>query len=270
MIGPLLLTATFGVLPPGPLQPTLGNGSTYVISILGSSSDPVCLEMNTINFELPEFLDGIHDEAICIDGTTDSLSIAETRVELQEDGFIAKINGWGEAVGNDIHAAFSRHDIYASMELAAEEDLRVHVSWFVFAAGLGTVNIEIKRLGDIGGPYEPSPPIINRGGTSYIEPISLYGFDVVTMPAGRWRIYMYSTHQAMDTKEGFSHSFARTTHTATYVPLGDVDGNGEVNIIDLLAVLADWGECGNCQSDLDADGQVEIEDLLQILADWTS
>ena len=266
----MICTALLSIALGSGLTELSGSGSTYVISLLGPSNDPLCLEINTNYFELPEFLDGVFDHAICNKATFGCQAIAETRVELHEEGFIAKINGWGDAVGNEEYSAFSRHDIYASMELAAEEDLRVHVSWFVFAAGLGTVNIEIKRIGDIGGPYEPSPPIINRGASSYIDPISLYGFDVITMPAGRWRIYMYSTHQAMNTKEGFGLSFARTTHTATYVPLGDVDGNGAVNVIDLLAVLAEWGECDNCQSDLDADGQVEIEDLLQILADWTS
>jgi len=266
----MLTTALLTVVLGYGLEGLSGGGNTYVISLLGSSVDPVCLESNSIYFGLPEFLDGVYDEAICIEGTIDSLAVAETRVELREDGFTTKINGWGEAIGNDAVSAFSRHDIQASMDLATEEDLRVHVSWFVFAAGLGTVNLEIKRLGDIGGPDDHSPPIIDRGASSYIDPISFNGVDVLAMPAGRWRVTMFSTHQAMDTKEGFMHSFARTTHIATYVPLGDVDGNGSVDISDLLAVISDWGPCQGCQADLDADGQVGVEDLLRVLADWGS
>ena len=221
----MLTTAILAITLGYGLEGVSGDGSTYVISVLGSTADPECLESNSIDFGLPEFLDGIFDHALCNETTYGSQAIAETRVELHEDGFNAKINGWGDAMGTDGVSAFSRHDIYASMELATEEDLRVHVSWFVLAAGLGTVNIEIKRLGDIDGPDDPSPPIIDRGASSYIDPISFEGVDVLAMPAGRWRIYMYSTHQAMDTKEGFMLGFARTTHMATYVPLGDVDGN---------------------------------------------
>ncbi|MDG2200835.1 MAG: dockerin type I domain-containing protein [Phycisphaerales bacterium] len=252
------------------LEPLSGGGSTYVISILGPSNDPYCLESNTNDFELPEFLNGVNEHAICNETTFGCQAIAETRVELHEEGFIAKINGWGDAIGTEEISAFSRHDIYASMELAAEEDLRVHFSWFVFAAGLGTVNIEISRLGDIDGPDEPSPPIIDRGASSYIDPISLYGFDVITMPAGRWRISMFSTHQAMDTKEGFGLAFARTTHTATYVALGDVDGDGQVGVNDLLEVIGSWGPCSeSCRADLDGDGQVGVTDLLQVISDWS-
>ena len=45
--------------------------------------------------------------------------------------------------------------------------------------------------------------------------------------------------------------------------VGDVDGNGIVNIEDLLLILADFGSCtGSCSGDLDDDGDVDIDDLL--------
>ena len=126
-----------------------------------------------------------------------------------------------------------------------------------------------QRLGDIDGPDAPSPPIIDRGASSYIDPISLSGADVLRIPAGRWRVFMYSTHQAMGSKEGFMHGFARTTHIATYVPLGDVNGDQDVNVTDLLSVITDWGPCGDCLADLDGDGQVNVSDLLQVISDWS-
>ena len=266
MLASVLITIAMG----SGLTELSGGGSTYVFSTLGPWSDPICQESNSVDLQMHDLLGGVFDHVICNEITFGSQAIAETRVELHEEGFIAKINGWGDAIGTEEISAFSRHDIYASMELAAEEDLRVHFSWFVFAAGLGTVNIEISRLGDIDGPDEPSPPIIDRGASSYIDPISLYGFDVITMPAGRWRISMFSTHQAMDTKEGFGLAFARTTHTATYVALGDVDGDGQVGVNDLLEVIGSWGPCSEpCRADLDADGQVDVTDLLQVISDWS-
>ncbi len=259
-----LLTVAIGV----PLIPISGSGDMYVYANLGPYGDPICHDARSTDLLMYDILDGSDDEVVCIDGGTDATSFADTRVELREDGFTAMVDGWGEAVGLGINDAFSRHDIMASVELAAVEDLRIRVSWFYLAAGLGAVQIEIQRLGDIGGPNEPSPPIVSRSASSYIDPITDDGVDVLRMPAGRWRISYYTTHQAMDTKEGFSHSFARTTHMAWYVPLGDVDGDGVVNVTDLLLLLDAYGNCSDCLADLDGDGDVDVGDLLRLLEQW--
>ena len=241
----------------------------YVFAQLGPSGDPFCVDGRTSDLELKDLLAGYGDEIICIDGGTDATSFASLQVALYEQGFTAEVNGWGEAVGDDINSAFSRHDIYASVELAAVDDLRIRVDWFYFAAGLGTVQIRVQRLGDIGGPNNPSQPIIAREASSYIDPINESGVDVLRMPAGRWRISFFTTHQAMDTNEGFSHSFARTTHTATYVPPGDVNGDGAVNVTDLLLLLEQYGPCTDCLADLDGNGEVNVDDALLVLADWS-
>ncbi len=55
-------------------------------------------------------------------------------------------------------------------------------------------------------------------------------------------------------------------------PPGDLDGDGEVGIADLLILLAAWGVCPDppdeCPADLDGDGAVGIVDLLLLLANW--
>jgi YVTN family beta-propeller protein len=48
---------------------------------------------------------------------------------------------------------------------------------------------------------------------------------------------------------------------------GDVDGNGEVNTADLLALLAAWGSPGG-PADVNLDGIVDTEDLLILLGNW--
>ena len=47
----------------------------------------------------------------------------------------------------------------------------------------------------------------------------------------------------------------------------NVDGNVDVN--DLLILIADWGTCtDNCVGDVNEDGTVDIEDLLVLIAAW--
>ena len=65
----------------------------------------------------------------------------------------------------------------------------------------------------------------------------------------------------------------RSSSAPAAVP-GDVDGDGVVGIVDLLALLAAWGPCGDCSTpracpaDFDGDCEVGIEDFLTLLANW--
>jgi hypothetical protein len=55
---------------------------------------------------------------------------------------------------------------------------------------------------------------------------------------------------------------------------GDATGDGAVNISDLLAVIAAWGDCPlpppplGCPADLDGDGTVRVNDLLIVISNW--
>ena len=50
--------------------------------------------------------------------------------------------------------------------------------------------------------------------------------------------------------------------------IGDVDGNGAVDVDDMLGVLNSWGPCDSCAADFDASGTVDVNDMLAILAAW--
>ena len=52
---------------------------------------------------------------------------------------------------------------------------------------------------------------------------------------------------------------------------GDVDGDGEVDYVDLLDLLAAWGpcdSCDNCPADVDDDCVVGLLDFLLVLTNW--
>ena len=48
----------------------------------------------------------------------------------------------------------------------------------------------------------------------------------------------------------------------------DLDGNGSVGILDLLALLAAWGSNPDAPADIDGDGTVGFLEVLALLANW--
>ena len=48
----------------------------------------------------------------------------------------------------------------------------------------------------------------------------------------------------------------------------DIDGDGQVAVSDLLAILAAWGDCPGCAADIDGNDAVDVGDLLIVLAEW--
>jgi hypothetical protein len=48
---------------------------------------------------------------------------------------------------------------------------------------------------------------------------------------------------------------------------GDADGDGEVNVVDLLAVIGEWGSTDS-DADLNGDGVVNVNDLLMVVGNW--
>ena len=49
---------------------------------------------------------------------------------------------------------------------------------------------------------------------------------------------------------------------------GDVNGDGIVNIADLVEVLLNWGPCQDCPADLNGDDVVDVLDLVEVLLNW--
>ena len=253
------------------IQPIDGHGSTYIFIDLSHDSEHICEVSRSSSLNLKQILGGFSDHEICIDGARSTQSLAEIHLDIQTDGFDVFLNGWGDAVGLETHDAFSRHDINSTIHFGVQSPLRIRADWMYLAAGLGSFQFSLQQLYDSDGTWNPQVPIIERTANAYIEPLTDHGVDVLHLPPGQWQIRAISTHQAMDpAKEGFQHSFARTNHFCTYVALGDANGDEQVDVNDLLAVIDSWGNCpAPCQNDLNSDGIVNIDDALRVLADWS-
>jgi hypothetical protein len=49
---------------------------------------------------------------------------------------------------------------------------------------------------------------------------------------------------------------------------GDLDGDGEVGVSDLVALILAWGPCSGCAADLDGNGAVGVSDLVALVLAW--
>jgi len=49
---------------------------------------------------------------------------------------------------------------------------------------------------------------------------------------------------------------------------GDFNADGNINVNDLLILIAAWGPCEGCAQDLNGDGAVNVNDLLVLIAAW--
>ncbi|MBG80298.1 MAG: hypothetical protein CMJ39_06275 [Phycisphaerae bacterium] len=86
-------------------------------------------------------------------------------------------------------------------------------------------------------------------------------------------IVMYEDPGKIDPDQGLGSKGGESTYEtqASECPQGDVDCDGDVDVDDLLALLAAYGNCaGGCDEDLDGDGDVDVDDLLLLLAAYNS
>ena len=61
-------------------------------------------------------------------------------------------------------------------------------------------------------------------------------------------------------RPGTPESVAFTVTVPEQGCVGDLNGNGNVGVFDLLALLDSWGPCKDCPADLDGNGDVGVSD----------
>lgn len=133
-------------------------------------------------------------------------------------------------------------------------------------------------------PGEDSMPVLisNNGGSTWTQ------LELVTENAGAWvkksfRIADFVTptnqvkirFQARDLINGSvveaGVDDVRVEYLQCSIP-GDVTGDGQVNVSDLLAVITAWGPCPApptaCPADVVSNGAVDVSDLLFVITNW--
>ncbi|HIB51477.1 MAG TPA: hypothetical protein EYO40_09480 [Phycisphaerales bacterium] len=48
----------------------------------------------------------------------------------------------------------------------------------------------------------------------------------------------------------------------------DINGDGSVNVSDILLMISAWGPCDGCAEDIDGSGEVNVTDLLTVIGAW--
>jgi hypothetical protein len=72
------------------------------------------------------------------------------------------------------------------------------------------------------------------------------------------------------TPQGFEENdLSASSDCGDPIILGDVNGDGLVDVADILAVVDAWGPCLSCPEDLNGDGFFDVVDLLEVVGNWT-
>ena len=119
------------------------------------------------------------------------------------------------------------------------------------------VNLEVvgpTGEGTTGGWYDISIDLDNAG----LLDVEAFQFRVIAEDVGEGSVI----EAGLD-----AISLARLTCEDDNQCEGDVDGNGEVNVNDILNVIAVFGT-DDPSGDANGDGQVDISDILLVISHW--
>lgn len=209
---------------------------------------------------------------------------AACRADIYEDGVIddadveSLIENWGpctedeDAIGHQDSAAripleFITFMIADEIESAGPEEEQVFCTGDLNGDGL--VNIEdmlaiLASWGRCDG-YGPCAADLDEDGI-----VDDFDLDVLLK---NWGLCAY--YEVDLGSEENNGLFAQVAHGAAgeseQFCIGDVDGDGYVDMRDLLELLAEWGPCthlGGCPADLNEDGEVNRMDQRILLRSW--
>ena len=185
--------------------------------------------------------------------------------------------GWGLATMNAGQNRFWRFEV---PEFA--EEVSIISAWTrTFGANFNApltqnVNLQLWRvdetgqlvtlIGPAGEPYFAGGNVASQSSVNNVEHLFITGLE-----PGEY---------VLEANRADAFGGPRTVALAWLFPepskidpgvIGDLNGDGVVNVFDLLLLLEGWGTCpggGECPADLNGDGMVNVFDLLLLLENW--
>jgi hypothetical protein len=125
-----------------------------------------------------------------------------------------------------------------------------------------------------------SPFVLSSTGTGTATLTSSFGTPFPSEPSGPFTESLGLRHQFRMTPGDtgtFQTSLYLGSNDQNFVDCsnlpGDLNGDGVVDVQDLLILISAWGPCGNpdgCPSDLDGDGVVNVVDMMLLFTYWTN
>ncbi len=157
--------------------------------------------------------------------------------------------------------------------------------------GVATVNNDVAQTSATGsnvmagyGPYTLSYPFtnfsdrINVGNGGAVAFTGNQGTSAVSKDGGTYRTMFWgypleAVSSATDRQALLLKIVNWCGELTPPTPCpADVNGDHQVNVSDLLAVITAWGPCPTppapCPTDVNADGQVNVSDLLSVITAW--
>ena len=132
----------------------------------------------------------------------------------------------------------------------------VPVTW-ITDDDVAVVNVNIEFSSDGGSSWQLVANEVDDG-------FYLWQVPDVASSTGKLRIVAFDSegNTGSDAGDGFFSINGSSVQ-------GDANGDGLVNVSDILAVVDAWGTCtGNCTEDLNGDGVVNVVDLLTVIGAW--
>ncbi len=180
--------------------------------------------------------------------TTDAERVTALLAEHDDVVFFAGDVHWSGAIRVAAHASGNpAHDLYE----------------FVGAPYAGHLSPPPAGGPEEGVLFTYDGRVFDPPRTSYLE----VSVDTTRVPA-TLDVAVISFDRATGTERvEYAHPTLRSRRTCP----GDIDRDGVVGFVDLVAVLTEWGVCDPetpCAADADGDGTVGVLDLLTVLAIW--
>ncbi|MHC5001655.1 MAG: FG-GAP repeat domain-containing protein [Planctomycetota bacterium] len=119
---------------------------------------------------------------------------------------------------------------------------------------------------DGGATWWPVPEVATGGTDGAWETVSFVLGDVVA-PTGNVRVRFATSDLPNNSVTEAGIDDFRIRECDPECP-GDLDGNGHVDVDDLVALLTSWGACIGCPADLNGDDVVDVDDLVQVITSW--